>query len=93
MHKAVRNAIRLLDRIKDFEKRVLARNGALCREDHEALLDALGLLATVLTPFAPHVGEELGTPRASPSRGSSPPWPRASGVAASRARRPQQSHG
>ena len=37
MHKAVRNVIRLLDRIKDFESRVLERSGRLCREDHEAL--------------------------------------------------------
>ena len=59
MHSAVRNAIRLLDRIKDFEKRVVKHSGALCREDHEALRGALGLMARVLMPFAPHVGEEL----------------------------------
>jgi leucyl-tRNA synthetase len=77
MHSAVRNAIRLLDRIKDYEKRVLQHSGALCREDHEALRDALGLMARVLTPFAPHVGEELWEASGLGEPGVAPPWPRA----------------
>jgi leucyl-tRNA synthetase len=76
MHSAVRNAIRLLDRIKDYEKRVLKHSGALCREDHEALLDALGLMARVITPFAPHVGEELWESSGLGEPGVDPPWPR-----------------
>jgi leucyl-tRNA synthetase len=75
MHKAVRNVIRLLDRIKDFEKRVLARNGALCREDHEALLEALALLATMLAPFAPHVAQELLEALGRRWSEADPPWP------------------
>ncbi|MGH2855293.1 MAG: class I tRNA ligase family protein, partial [Solirubrobacteraceae bacterium] len=75
MHSAVRNVIRLLDRIKDFESRVLKHSGALCREDHEALRDALGLLARVLTPFAPHVGEELWLASGLAEPGIDPPWP------------------
>lgn len=59
MHKAVRNVTRLLERIKDYEKRVVKRRGQLDRADFEALLEALALLARVLTPFAPHVAEEL----------------------------------
>jgi leucyl-tRNA synthetase len=59
MHSAVRNVMRLFDRIKDYEKRVLAKRGSLCAEDHEALLAALQLLARVLAPFAPHVAEQL----------------------------------
>jgi leucyl-tRNA synthetase len=59
MHSAVRNVMRLFDRIKDYEKRVLAKRGSLCAEDQRALLAALGLLARVLIPFAPHAGEEL----------------------------------
>jgi leucyl-tRNA synthetase len=77
MHSAVRNAIRLLDRIKDYEKRVLEHSGALCREDHEALRDALGLMARVLMPFAPHVGEELWEASGLAEPGVDPPWPRA----------------
>jgi leucyl-tRNA synthetase len=75
MHSAVRNAIRLLDRIKDFESRVLKHSGALCREDHEALRDALGLMARVLTPFAPHIGEELWLASGLAEPGIDPPWP------------------
>jgi leucyl-tRNA synthetase len=59
MHSAVRNVMRLFDRIKDYEKRVLAKRGSLCAEDREALLAALQLLARVLVPFAPHIAEQL----------------------------------
>jgi leucyl-tRNA synthetase len=59
MHSSVRNLMRLFDRIRDYEKRVIAKRGALCVEDHEALLDALQTLARVLGPFAPHMAEEL----------------------------------
>jgi leucyl-tRNA synthetase len=77
MHSAVRNVIRLLDRIKDYEKRVLAHSGALCREDHDALREALGLMARVLTPFAPHIGEELWLASGLAEPGVDPPWPEA----------------
>jgi leucyl-tRNA synthetase len=59
MHSAVRNVMRLFDRIKDFEKRVLARQPALGAADREALSDALTVLVQLLGPFTPHVAEEL----------------------------------
>ena len=59
MHSAVRNVMRLFDRIRDYEKRVIAKRGSLCTEDREALLAALEMLARVLLPFAPHIAEEL----------------------------------
>jgi len=59
MHKAVRNITRLFERIQDYEKRVLKRRGQLGRADAEAQLAALALLAQVLVPFAPHIGEQL----------------------------------
>jgi leucyl-tRNA synthetase len=59
MHKAVRNVTRLLERIKDYEKRIVERRGQLSREDFEALLEALALLARSLSPFAPHIAEQL----------------------------------
>jgi leucyl-tRNA synthetase len=59
MHKAVRNVTRLLERIKDYEKRIVKRRGQLSGEDYEALLEALVLLARALSPFAPHISEEL----------------------------------
>jgi leucyl-tRNA synthetase len=76
MHKAVRNTMRLLDRIKDFEKKATARaGGTLGAENHAALLDALALLAQVLTPFAPHVGEELWLALKGANAPPDPPWP------------------
>jgi leucyl-tRNA synthetase len=59
MHKALRNITRLLERIQDFEKRVIKRRGELGRADAEAQIAALVLLARTLVPFAPHVAEEL----------------------------------
>jgi leucyl-tRNA synthetase len=59
MHSAVRNVMRLFDRIRDYEKRVIAKRGSLCVEDQEALVAALRMLARVLMPFAPHMAEEL----------------------------------
>jgi leucyl-tRNA synthetase len=59
MHKAVRNVTRLLERIQDYEKRVLQRRDRLGRADVEALIAALVLLFQVLAPFAPHLAEEL----------------------------------
>jgi leucyl-tRNA synthetase len=59
MHKGVRNATRLFERIQDFEKRAIQRRGALCRADAEAQVAALKLLARTLSPFAPHFAEAL----------------------------------
>jgi leucyl-tRNA synthetase len=59
MHSAVRNVMLLFDRIKDFEKRVLARQPELSAADREALNEALGVLIQMLGPFAPHLSEEL----------------------------------
>ena len=59
MHSAVRDVMRLFDRLKDFEKRVLARADELSAADHDALLSALGVLAQLLAPLAPHIAEEL----------------------------------
>jgi leucyl-tRNA synthetase len=69
MHSAVRNVMRLFDRIRDYEKRVIAKRGSLCQEDREALLAALNMLARVLAPLAPHIAEELLS--ASPLAGAS----------------------
>ena len=59
MHSAVRNVMRLFDRIKDFDKRILARTGALSAADRDALLGGLQVLAQLLAPLAPHLAEEL----------------------------------
>ena len=59
MHSAVRNVMRLFDRIKDYEKLVRKRTDTLGAADLEALLDALSVLAQLLAPLAPHIAEEL----------------------------------
>jgi leucyl-tRNA synthetase len=75
MHSAVRNVMRLFDRIKDFDDRVVARQGALSRADSDALLEALGLLAQLLGPFAPHLAEELWLSLGNDEAGPQTPWP------------------
>jgi leucyl-tRNA synthetase len=59
MHSAVRDVMRLFDRIKDYEKRVLARTEELGAADRDALLNSLMVLAQLLAPLAPHIAEEL----------------------------------
>ncbi|HUC00957.1 MAG TPA: class I tRNA ligase family protein [Solirubrobacterales bacterium] len=59
LHKSIRNITRLLERIQDFEKRVIKRREQLDRADAEAQVAALVLLLQALAPFAPHIAEEL----------------------------------
>jgi leucyl-tRNA synthetase len=75
MHSAVRNLMRLFDRIKDFEKRVLARQPELNAANREALLEALLLHAQMLGPFAPHLAEELWIAFGNEDHGAQTPWP------------------
>jgi leucyl-tRNA synthetase len=74
MQRAVKNVMRLFDRIEDFEARATRANrGQLADADARAVADALGLLARLLMPFAPHVGEELWI--AAGGEGQQAPWP------------------
>ena len=75
MHSAVRNVMRLFERIKDFEKRVLAREGRLAGANLEALVDALGVLAQTLGPLAPHMAEELWIELGHDEQAAQMPWP------------------
>jgi leucyl-tRNA synthetase len=75
IHSAVRNVMRLFDRIKDFEKRVLERDGRLGRANGEALVNALTLLAQLLGPLAPHIAEELWIAFGQHEHGAQTPWP------------------
>jgi leucyl-tRNA synthetase len=59
MHKALRDLMRLEERIRLYRKRVIDKRGELRREDQEALLGALALLLELLEPFAPHIAVEL----------------------------------
>ncbi|HEX4187687.1 MAG TPA: class I tRNA ligase family protein [Solirubrobacteraceae bacterium] len=75
LHSAARNVMRLFDRIKDFEKRVLARDGELGTANLEALVGALALLAQLLGPLAPHVAEELWLALGGDEQAPQVPWP------------------
>jgi leucyl-tRNA synthetase len=75
MHSAVRNVMRLFDRIKDFEKRVLARQPELGQANREALIDALTQLVQVLAPLAPHMAEELWIAFGGDEHSAQTPWP------------------
>jgi leucyl-tRNA synthetase len=75
MHTAVRNVMRLFDRIKDFEKRVAARQGELSQADGDALIDALTVLVQLLGPFTPHLAEELWLALGHDEHGAQTPWP------------------
>jgi leucyl-tRNA synthetase len=71
MHTAVRNVMRLFDRIKDFEKKALARTEGMS----DAALDALTVLVQLLGPFVPHLSEELWIELGHPQQISQTPWP------------------
>jgi len=58
-HRAVRNAMVLLERIKDFERLVLERRAGLTDQDRDAVATALLILIRLLAPMAPHIAEEL----------------------------------
>ena len=75
LHSAVRNVMRLFDRIKDFEKRVLAREPALSAANLEALTAALGVLVQMLAPFTPHMAEELWLALGGDEEFTQTPWP------------------
>ena len=75
MHSAVRNVMRLLERIKDYEKRVVARRGDLGPLDRGALVEALAQLIQMLAPLAPHIAEELWTVLGRDDDTPQVPWP------------------
>lgn len=75
MHSAVRNLMRLFDRIKDFEKRVLAREPQLSAANLQALHGALGVLVQMLGPFTPHLSEELWLALGNDEHSTQTPWP------------------
>jgi leucyl-tRNA synthetase len=75
MHSAIRNVMRLFDRIKDFEKRVLAREQRLSQANVDALIEALSVLAQTLGPFVPHIAEELWLALGNEEHATQTPWP------------------
>lgn len=80
MHTAVRDAMRLFERIQDFEARVLERRGALSRQDSDVLVAALATLAQILAPFAPHIAERSWLDSGHGQPDAEPPWPRTGAI-------------
>jgi leucyl-tRNA synthetase len=58
-HRAARNVMTLVERIRDFERRVLKIQDALTPSDTHALQRALLDAVVMLAPLAPHIAEEL----------------------------------
>ncbi len=59
LHRATRNAITLLVRIKDFDARVTESRDEPAAADREAVAAALAVLALLLAPLAPTAADEL----------------------------------
>lgn len=75
MHRAVRNVMRFLTRIEDFEARVLETRPELDDRDREAQRIALLLLVQLLAPMAPHLAEELWAAAGKDTLVSATSWP------------------
>jgi leucyl-tRNA synthetase len=76
LQRAVKNVMRLFDRIKDFDaKATRANRGEISAADARAVAEALALLARLLMPFAPHVGEEIWLASARAGADGAAPWP------------------
>ena len=72
-----------LDSVKDCEKRLLEHSGALCHKDHEALRDALGLMARSSRRSRRTSARSCGSPRPRRRGGGDLSGPRAGGRGAS----------
>ena len=58
-HRAARNVMTLVERIRDFERRVLRAQDSLTASDSAALQRALLDAVVMLAPLTPHIAEEL----------------------------------
>jgi leucyl-tRNA synthetase len=82
LQRAVKNVMRLFERIEDFEaKAIKANRGELSAADAHAVAEALTLLTQLLMPFAPHVAEELWIASGASTPGEDAPWPSARSAA------------
>jgi leucyl-tRNA synthetase len=82
LQRAVKNVMRLFDRLEDFDaKATRANRGEISAADARAVAEALALLARLLMPFAPHVGEEIWLASARAGADGSAPWPEAAPAA------------
>jgi leucyl-tRNA synthetase len=75
MKHAVEGAIALFDKLRGFERRALAADGADGALDEAALLIALRHLVRLLAPMAPHLAEELWSLSGEQRLLATLPWP------------------
>jgi hypothetical protein len=75
LHRATRNAITLLARIKDFDARVAESRGKPTGADREAVAAALAILALLLAPLAPTAAGELWQSTGNAGSPADADWP------------------
>ncbi|MCW2953846.1 MAG: tRNA synthetase class [Conexibacter sp.] len=74
-HRAARNVMTLVERIRDFERRVLRQQDTLTPSDSAAIAAALLTAVQLLAPLAPHVAEELWAAAGQDGLVTAAPWP------------------
>jgi leucyl-tRNA synthetase len=74
-HRAARNVMTLVERIRDFERRVLRQQDTLTASDSAAIAGALLTAVQLLAPLAPHVAEELWAAAGQDGLVTAAPWP------------------
>lgn len=77
LHRAARNVMTLVERVRDFEQRVVRQQGELTASDTAALQRALLTAVQLLAPLAPHVAEELWAAAGQEGLVVEAPWPEA----------------
>lgn len=75
LHRATRNAITLLTRIKDFDARVAESRPEPTAADREAVAAALAVLALLLAPLAPAAADELWRSTGNAGSPADADWP------------------
>jgi leucyl-tRNA synthetase len=76
-HRAARNVMTLVERVRDFEKRVLRVQDSLTPSDQAAMQRALLDAVIMLAPLAPHIAEELWSAAGQEGLVANAAWPAA----------------
>jgi leucyl-tRNA synthetase len=74
-HRAARNVMTLVERVRDYERRVLRQQDSLTPSDQVALQRALLDAVIMLAPLAPHIAEELWSAAGQEGLVANAPWP------------------
>jgi leucyl-tRNA synthetase len=82
-HRAARNVMTLVERIRDFERRVLKTQDQLTPSDRAAMQRALLDAVRMLSPLAPHIAEELWAAAGQEGLVANAAWPAAASAPSS----------